>query len=43
MQEMFEFKLELIRNFQALASEMKQMQKLIQDITRAQQGLPHDS
>ncbi|KAA0050562.1 uncharacterized protein E5676_scaffold945G00180 [Cucumis melo var. makuwa] len=30
------------RNYQALASEMEQMRKLIQDMTRAQQGPPHD-
>ncbi|KAA0040862.1 CACTA en-spm transposon protein [Cucumis melo var. makuwa] len=30
------------RNFQALALEMEQIRKLIQDMTRAQQGQPHD-
>ncbi|KAA0046545.1 Transposase, Ptta/En/Spm, plant [Cucumis melo var. makuwa] len=30
------------KNHQALASEVEQMRKLIQDLTRAQQGPPHD-
>ncbi|KAA0040682.1 uncharacterized protein E5676_scaffold534G00180 [Cucumis melo var. makuwa] len=30
------------RNYQALASEMKQMRKLIENMTRAQEGPPHD-
>ncbi|KAA0052812.1 uncharacterized protein E6C27_scaffold773G00030 [Cucumis melo var. makuwa] len=30
------------RNYQVLASEMEQMRKLIQDMTRAQQGPPYD-
>ncbi|KAA0054699.1 zinc finger protein ZPR1-like protein [Cucumis melo var. makuwa] len=30
------------RNYQALALEMEQIRKLIQDMTRAQQGPPHD-
>ncbi|KAA0063489.1 uncharacterized protein E5676_scaffold668G00100 [Cucumis melo var. makuwa] len=30
------------RNHQALASKVEQMRKLIQDLTRAQQGPPHD-
>ncbi|TYJ99807.1 CACTA en-spm transposon protein [Cucumis melo var. makuwa] len=34
---------EQTRNHQALVSEVEQMRKLIQDMTRAQQGPPHDS
>ena len=30
------------RNHQALASEVEQIRKLKQDLTQAQQGLPHD-
>ena len=30
------------RNHNALALEVEQMQKLIEDMTRAQQGSPHD-
>ncbi|TYK11874.1 zinc finger protein ZPR1-like protein [Cucumis melo var. makuwa] len=30
------------RNHQAVASEVEQMRKLIQDLTRTQQGPPHD-
>ncbi|TYK03072.1 gamma-aminobutyrate transaminase POP2 [Cucumis melo var. makuwa] len=33
---------EQTRNHEALVSEVEQMRKLIEDMTRAQQGLPHD-
>ncbi|KAA0039275.1 CACTA en-spm transposon protein [Cucumis melo var. makuwa] len=33
---------EQTRNHEALVSEVKRMQKLIEDMTRAQQGSPHD-